>query len=328
MKIDVMEYEKKYSFELAPVTQLCGQNILKKAYVYESLRRYFSTYKYREERNKWRDNVVVDDKMTGRKFFSVISVSNRSDILAMINWTKKSLMTEYVKQLIQKFDFQVHLRLINEELEMMFQLLNKDIVRLGDIELTYEMSEVWEMVQKSDITGVNQMTLEDKGNDELLFLFLNLIEEVMAVNPKKTLVLIENIDHMITRKEYFEVLGKLQSIGKRYDIFFVLSTSIDGYVVCDKELCSGIKIFGDVDFQMPEFDELLNYINDNYPYNKKISESQLQKDVMKIAQRIGQKNYLCSVEENVICKLINRTLMLHEKWTDTEKIPEIAFLKG
>ena len=29
MKIDVTEYEKKYTFELKPITQLCGQNIPK-----------------------------------------------------------------------------------------------------------------------------------------------------------------------------------------------------------------------------------------------------------------------------------------------------------
>lgn len=185
MKIDVMEFEKQYSFDLAPVTQLCGQNILKKTYILESLRKYFSTYKYREERNKWRDNVTVDNKIVGRKFFNVLSVSNMLDILAMINLSKKSLMLEYVKQLMQRFDWQVHLRFINEELETMFQLLNEDILRLGDIELTYEMSEVWDMVQKSDIIGSDQILLEDKENYELLILLLNLIEEVMAVNPKK-----------------------------------------------------------------------------------------------------------------------------------------------
>lgn len=33
MKIDVMEYEKRYTFELEAVTQLCGQNIPKKTYI-------------------------------------------------------------------------------------------------------------------------------------------------------------------------------------------------------------------------------------------------------------------------------------------------------
>lgn len=133
---------------------------------------------------------------------------------------------------------------------------------------------------------------------------------------------------MISKNEYMKVVEKLQSIGRKYDIYFVLTTSIDGYVLCEKELCSGIKIFGEVDFQMPEFDELLNFINDNYPCNKMISEWRLQKNIMKIIQRIGRNNYLSDVEENVICKLINCTLMLHENWSDTEKIPEMAFLKA
>ena len=71
---DVTEYEKKYTFELKPITQLCGQNIPKKSYILESIRRYFSAYKYSEERNKWRNNVKIDDELVGRNFFTVLSV--------------------------------------------------------------------------------------------------------------------------------------------------------------------------------------------------------------------------------------------------------------
>lgn len=104
-------------------------------------------------------------------------------------------------------------------------------------------------------------------------------------------------------------------------------TSIDGYVGCDKELCHGITIFGDVDFQMPEFDEISKYIEDNYPYNKKLSEKHLRADLTKIIHRIGQKEFMSSIEENVICKLINQSLMLYGKWKDIENAAEIAFLK-
>ena len=38
MKVEVLEYEKKYSFELEAVTQLCGQNIMKKSYIFESIK--------------------------------------------------------------------------------------------------------------------------------------------------------------------------------------------------------------------------------------------------------------------------------------------------
>ena len=115
MKIDVTEYEKKYTFELKPITQLCGQNIPKKSYILESIRRYFSAYKYSEERNKWRNNVKIDDELAGRKFFTVLSVSGVVDLLMWIKWSKQSLMVEYVRGLMQEFDWQLHLRTIHGE---------------------------------------------------------------------------------------------------------------------------------------------------------------------------------------------------------------------
>ena len=60
----------------------------------------------------------------------------------------------------------------------------------------------------------------------------------------------------------------------------------------------------------------------------RFSEEQLQENLKKIIQHIGQKEYLYTVEDNVICKLINQTLMLNDRWEDTEKKPEIAFLKA
>lgn len=328
MKIEVTEYEKKYSFELTAITQLCGQNIVKKTYVLESIRRYFSTYKYREEQNKWRDNIIVDGEHIGRKFFEVLSISSISDLLMMIKCSKQSLMMEYVKQLMQQFDWQVHLRTINEELELMFQMMNAEINQLGNIELSYTTSNVWDMIQKSDIVGNNQIMLDEQNSYDLLIIFLNLIEEIMKTNPRKILVILENIDHLLSRTEYSDVLDKLLDIGRKYNIYFILSTSIDGYIRCNKELCPGIKIFGDVDFQMPEFDKLSYYINEHYPYHKHFSDEEIQNDLCKVIQKIGQNNFLYNIEESVICKLINQTLLIHNKWPDNERIPELTFLKS
>lgn len=328
MKIDVTEYEKKYTFELAPITQLCGQNIPRKTYILESIRRYFSTYKYSEEQNKWRNNVKIDNELVGRKFFTVLSVNEAAELLTWIKWSKQSLMVEYVKGLMQKFDWQLHLRTIDEELEEMFQLINKDLSHLGDVELTYAVSDVWDMVQKSNVVGNGQTSLEDKNNFELFTIFLNLIGHVMEINPRKLLIIVENIDHLISKKEYEVVLKQMQQICIKYDVYFILSTSLDGYVGCDGKLCSGITVLGEVDFQMPEFNEIETYIENNYPCNRRFSEEQLQENLKKIIQHIGQKEYLYTVEDNVICKLINQTLMLNDRWEDTEKKPEIAFLKA
>ena len=189
MNVEITEFEKSYSFELEPITQLCGQNVRKKNYILESLRRYFGTYKYSETKNKWRDNVLIDHECVGRKYFSIISVKQAADILQLITWSKQSLMMEYVKNIMQKFDWQLHLRTITEEVEEMFQIINKDISRLGDIGLTYSMSEVWDMIQKSDVSGTDDTDLLDKSNYELIIVLLNLIDEVLGYAPKKTMVI-------------------------------------------------------------------------------------------------------------------------------------------
>lgn len=328
MKIEVTEYEKIFSFELDTVAQLCGQNIIKKSYILESLRRYFGTYKYREEQNKWRDNVKINHETVGRKFFTLISISRKADILDMIKWSKQSLLAEYISQFIQKYRCQSHLTMINNELENIYQALNTELNQLGSIELTYSVSSVWDMVQKTSVIGRGDTSLEDEENYDLLLTWINLLESVLANAPKKMLVIMEDIDHIISRDEYKDFLVRIQNICTKYDIYFVLSTSIDGYVVCDKELCSGISIYGDVDFQMPAFDNVMQYMIDNYPYYKTFTENELQQNLVKIIHRIGQKSFLSSIEENVVCKLINKSLMLNEKWENNENIAEIAFLKS
>ena len=328
MKIEISEYEKKYSFNLEKITQLCGQNVMKKTYIFESIRRYFSTYKYREEQNKWRENIKVDGEAVGRKFFEILSVSSMEDVLMTIKWSKQSLMMDYVKQLTQRFEWQTHMRVINEELEKMFQMMNLEINHLGKLELVFAMSNVWDILQKSEVVGIEQKILEEQDNYELLMIFMNLIEEVLKCNPRKMLVLIENLDHLVTREEYMCVLNKLNEITRKFDVYFVLSTSIDGYVKYDKELCSGIKIFGDVDFQMPEFDKIAEFINERYPYHKVLADEQIFNDLRMVTQKIGQSDFLYSVEESVVCKMVNKTLMLYDKWEKEEKALEIAFLKS
>lgn len=328
MRVDITEFEKVYSFELLPITQLCGQNIVRKTYILESFRRYFSTYKYKEEQNKWRDNIKIDGAVVGRKYFEIFSIKNVSDIISAIKYSKQSLMTEYLKQVIQNFELQKHMDSINNELEEIFRLLNNDINQLGGVEMSYSMADIWDMVQKSDVSGSNQTALDNKNNYELIEILLNLIEKVLGYNPRKEVVILENIDHFLSPEEYTAVIAKLNDIVKKFNVYFILTTSLEGYVECDKDIFSGITVFGNIDFQMPEFEDILHFICDNYPCNKDITEEKLKMILKKIIHRIGQRNYLCSVEENVICKLLNQTLMINEKSDFQVTILEKAFLKS
>ena len=77
MNVEITEFEKRFCFELCPVTQLCGQNVCNKNYIFESLRRYFGTFKYSESKNKWRDNVFIDNNQVGKRGYPTRSGNNR-----------------------------------------------------------------------------------------------------------------------------------------------------------------------------------------------------------------------------------------------------------
>ncbi len=327
MKVEITEFEKRLSFELESITQLCGQNIQKKTYIFESLKKYFSTFKYSEQNNKWRDNVIIDDVLVGRKYFSVISIKSSSDLIQMIKLSKQSLMTEYIKSLMQEFDWQLYLRDIEIKVDEMIHKLNDSVEKLGGIELTYTTSDVWDMVQQSNISGVDSTDLEDSDNTELIRILWNLIEKIQEISPRRMLVLCENIDHMIDRTEYRKIIKAAQNIAVKSNIYFIFSSSLDGYVLCDSEICSGISIFGDVDFQMPDFDHLCEFVRHTYPYQKEFSKDRICELICGVVQRIGRSNYLCDIEENVLCKMINESIMIHDSISDIKDI-EITFLKS
>ena len=87
---------------------------------------------------------------------------------------------EYVKNIIQDFDWQLHLRNLSEEIEIMFQIINDQVNKVGDIEISYAMSDVWDMVQKSEVSGIDDTELSDKSNAELILILLNKIRRFLS----------------------------------------------------------------------------------------------------------------------------------------------------
>lgn len=62
--------------------------------------------------------------------------------------------------------------------------------------------------------------------------------------------------------------------------------------------------------------------------NKKFDEAKISAIIQNIVQRIGVNDYLIDTEENVICKMINQTLLLKESCETGDNILENAFLKS
>lgn len=328
MNIKITEYEKIYSFELHPITQLCGQNIVKKSYILDSLRRYFSTFKYSEGVNRWRDNVKIDENAPGRKYFEINSIGSISDIRSEIKWKKAGILNSYVEHLLQAFDLQSELNQIDQYVQSIMNAVNENLKQLGDIELIYHPSELWEMVQKTEVCAIGELGVDEKSNFEMFNIYLHLLENMVAIHPKNTILILENLDHLLSINEYRETIDTLKSISQKYPIYFLITTSLDNYVVIDEELCSGISICNDEDFQMEELDQTLKFIKSKYPNQHHPEDAEIIRSLNKVIHRIGKREYLTNVHQNVICKLINETILLKDSFPKDENVLELAFLKN
>lgn len=89
---------------------------------------------------------------------------------------------------------------IDDELIQIYNMINKEIAQLGDIRLKYEMSELWDMVQKSSVVPYkDDKFLENKSERELVNIFLNSLEKKLEISPERTLVIFKNLDHLIEK---------------------------------------------------------------------------------------------------------------------------------
>ncbi|MCM1082480.1 MAG: hypothetical protein NC428_03295 [Clostridium sp.] len=327
MKIQVREYEKKYRFELKPITQICGQNIITKSYIIESIRRYFSGYKYAETKNRWRDNIEIDGEMVGRKYYEIISISGKGDLLEHIKMSKQSLMTEYLTEIINDYDSQQLMEVIDCQIEKIFLELNNRLNQIGNIELTYAVSAVWDMIQKSSITSSGEENIDDMNGYEMYCIFFNILENVMNFKPKRLWVILENIDHVVSSEEYEKLFIRMHEISQNYEIYFITTISLDRYVIINKSTFEGIVIINNEILQLDELHNIKEFIEYNYPYDKEFDSEKIIDILGRIVHKIGKKGYLTSTEDNVVCKIFNDTLLDKEKLDHSCNNVELAFLE-
>lgn len=328
MKMHITDYEKRYELEICCVTQLCGRNIQLKNYIYESIRRYYGGYKYSEQQNKWRDNVFVDEVNTGRKKYEVISISSIEDLITYIGLNKKSLMVEYLKNIIDECKYHNMVESINDDVERVLIKINDEIKRLGDVEICYDNKYLWDVICNSKIKTTTGYELYDLNNKELYNIFLNTLQEMLAYKPREVLVLFENIDHFLYKNEYYELVGKMIEVSDTFNVVFINSMCLDDYLYTDERIYSGINVFNDEIYNLPSKERLEDYISNNYPKNISLDRMNLDAIIGKVGNRICGGNNLYTIDEMVVLKLINSSMNKTENLEICEGNQlEIAYLK-
>ena len=298
MIVTVTDRGKEYKLQVEPVSQWCGTNIRKKQYIVSSIKKYFSSSKYAEYEKELIDNVYVDGKMAGRKYFVVHHISTREDLISNIKMGKTSMMGKYIVNQLNDFSFQTELEIIEESLSKIFDGINAVLMdKLGNISLDYEQNSIFDMAQYFEVRGKEGEYLEKLTNYELIEIYLELLGELQGIFPEKRMIIFENLDHILSVEQYKKMYKICQRIGEQTDSWFILTTSINGYVYLEKDNLESITVINDEEYILPDYIHLLQFINDSYPYYKLWEERELLCSLEKIIHNLCSENSMFEIKD-------------------------------
>lgn len=327
MKMKIDNDIKHIEIEYCPVMQFCGSNIIEKNRVIEIIRKYFSGSKYMEYESMFECMISLDNGEIGRKTFELYYVAEIEDLINNIKLNKTSMVAKLIKNYIAGFECQEYMQKIDDELMQICNKINNEISQLGDIQLRYEMSELWDMVQKSSIVPCNDNEyLENKSGNELVNIYLNSLEKSLKIFPERTLVIFRDLDHLVKKSEYCDLVYRMKNISDNCDVHFIISSSIDGYCSLKNRLETGVTVFNDVIYGIPDMYHIKEFIENNYPYNRKLEYDELIEMLQNVIHKIGGKGKLFNISDLVILKLINESLAINECITKSPVAQEISFL--
>lgn len=309
MKIEITDKNTEYIINLEPVTQLCGICFEKKDFIIKSLCKYFSSSKYEQYEDNMHENIKINGEKTGRKYFSAFHISSREQLIQSAKISKSSLMMQYLSSIYSEIPYQWIIDQIQENLDKLYLEINKEIQnKIKCIEIGHYTKNILEIIQSSDISGTDETALESLPNMELLLTYIGILQEIQKKCPCKTLIIIENIDHFINYQDYKKILNKMVQFSNSFDAWFILTTSIEGYVVLNRNLIEGINVINDCIFSFPDMEHIISFIRKKYPTEKIFEESEICENIIPVIQNIGCENYKYNMRKSVMLKLLQNSL--------------------
>lgn len=97
-------------------------------------------------------------------------------------------------------------------------------------------------------------------------------------------------------------------------------------MILSQLLETGVTVFNDVIYGIPDMYHIKEFIENNYPYNRELEYDELIEMLQNVIHKIGGKGELVSISDLVILKLINESLAINECITKSPVEQEISFL--
>lgn len=329
MKIKIIDDIRYYELNLLPITQLVGANITKKSFILKSLEKHFSSSKYKEYETHYKNNIRIEDQLIGRNYFKLYKVSKREDLLKAIQLSKSSILYKYINMKLKTYELQAELDKLEIQFDQILNNLNTEMLDgINTIQLTYEQKELLNIIPKSDVQCYDGRHLETLSNYELFIIYIDLIEKINSIAPTKTLVIIENIDHMISYKEYSKLFERNKEVAYKYDYYVLVTSSLKSFVIIDEQFTEGIHIINDEMVILPELYRLVQFVKENYPIDIEINKEEIRHILSLMIQEIGKDNIEFSARSDIFLKLINRSMCLNTKTSSIANSIETKFLKA
>ncbi|CBK73312.1 hypothetical protein CIY_03610 [Butyrivibrio fibrisolvens 16/4] len=221
MKLTISKGNEKFVMNFNTITQLGGTNIPLKTYVLDSICKHFSSEKYKEYEETFINNVEIDGEVPGRKQWECYRISTFEDIITLIQMSKSSILGKCLKEYVGSFDCQNELLQIDGILINIFDRLNKSLLGSDIIQFQYSQEDLFSMIQQTSVRTVDDKNIHELEIPELFNVFLEVVSKHQELIPEKRLYVFENIDHILSKKEYTEIVSKCIELCKETNLWFI-----------------------------------------------------------------------------------------------------------
>lgn len=326
MKINIENKQKEFEINLQHVTQLIGTKIQDKEFIIRSIIKYFSKSKYAEYEEDMIDNIKINKEKKGREFFNIINIKDRESIILQLQEGKQTIFKQYFLKLLENINVDEEVNKIEREVKKIFERINiKMNEEINNFKLDYMVENIINMVSQSELVSVDDEEIYYIFTYKLLNVLIKMIYEIYKLSSTKTLVIIENIDHLITIKQYKDLIDNICSYDNE-NIYFFMTASINGFVYVKNEIFSGINVINEKIFNVNSYERMKEYFVNVYPCEYTIKDEDMNKYLEMILNEVGNKEKSYYNRAKILKSLINRALLVDDEKAEVMNNIEKSFI--
>lgn len=330
MILNIKNKTRKYEVNVEGVNQWCGTNIIEKDMLLNIITKYFSKEKYREYDTKLECTIYSNEEELGRGYYTIYQIASREELLSQLKIGKSTYMLKYISnRVISEYATMIHMEKISDELTNIYSHLNEEVFQEFDnVELDFEVSKLFSIIQESIISDKRGNDIHNLSNFVLIKNNIKLIEKLEISSENQVLIIIKNIDHLLTKEEYKKMYRLATELSDITNMQFIFTLSVDGYCVVNENNIEKILVVNDDEITLPKYEKLREFVQNNYPINIEQNDKWFLENLENCINRLGRSSEPVEITAEIILSIINKAI--HVDYTKKFKVNniELNFIKN